>query len=60
MAPAEVTVTEAANDADVTIGGGPSDVLLWLWGRAADDAVTIDGDPGAARRFRERLALATQ
>jgi uncharacterized protein (TIGR03083 family) len=60
MAPAEVTVTETSDAADVTIGGASSDVLLWLWGRTPDDAVTIDGDPAAARRFRERLALATQ
>lgn len=60
MAPAAVTVEEGEGDADVTVSGDPSPVLLWLWGRAPDGAVRIDGDPDAARRFRERLALATQ
>ena len=40
--------------ADATVSGDPSDVLLWLWGRLGDDAVTIEGD---ATRFRKRLAI---
>lgn len=58
MEPTLVTVTESGADADVTVSGDPSPVLLWLWGRGED--VRIDGDADAARRFRERLALATQ
>ena len=60
MAPERVDVAEATGDADATVGGEPSDVLLWLWGRAGDESVTFDGDFDTARRFRERLALATQ
>lgn len=60
MEPAVVTVAQSSDAADATVSGDPSCVLLWLWGRAADDAVTIAGDPDAARRFRERLALATR
>lgn len=57
MAPEQVDVTEDGGDAEATVSGEPSDVLLWLWGRAGDDAVRIEGD---ASRFRARLALATQ
>lgn len=58
MAEDEVTVTAgAAPDGTPAVSGEPSDVLLWLWGRAPDGAVTLAGD---VRAFRERLALATQ
>jgi len=46
--------------AQATVSGEPSDVLLWLWGRAPIDAVAAEADPAAAQRFRNRLALATQ
>jgi uncharacterized protein (TIGR03083 family) len=60
MAPAEVTVSEPGGEAAATVSGDPSAVLLWLWGRAADDAVHVEGDRDVARRLRERLAIATQ
>jgi hypothetical protein len=60
MTPAAVTVAESPGEAAVVVRGEPSDVLLWLWGRAPDDVVTFDGDLDAARRFRQRLAVATQ
>ena len=60
MTPAEVVVAEMPGAPDATVGGDPSDVLLWLWGRSGDDAVRIDGDADVARRFRDRLAIATQ
>jgi len=44
---------------DGTVRGAPSDVLLWLWGRAGDDAVDLGGDLAAIRLLRERLAWAT-
>lgn len=50
----------AAREPDARVSGDPSDVLLWLWGRAGDAAVTITGDPAAAQRLRARLAVATQ
>jgi uncharacterized protein (TIGR03083 family) len=62
--PAEVTVLRnpdhAAPEADATVAGDPSDVLLWLWGRAGDGAVEREGDPAATAELRRRLALATQ
>lgn len=45
--------------AAATVTGEPGDVLLWLWGRAPDDAIVVDGDRAAAARLRTRLALAT-
>jgi hypothetical protein len=55
-----VRVTEDDGDADATLGGDPSDVLLWLWGRAPDERVTRSGDADAIRLLRSRLVLATQ
>ena len=60
MAAEEVSVRRGEGPADVTVRGEPSPLLLWLWGRAPDDAVTFEGDAGAFRRLRDRLALATQ
>jgi uncharacterized protein (TIGR03083 family) len=46
--------------AEATLGGDPSDVLLWLWGRSSDDRVLRSGDEDAIRLLRSRLVLATQ
>lgn len=59
LEPTAVSIDEGADDADAAIEGDPSDVLLWLWGRAGDDAVTRTSD-GIAALLRARLALATQ
>lgn len=55
-----VTVTEGDGARDATLEGDPSDVVLWLWGRAGDDRVTRSGDREAFRTLRSRLVLATQ
>ncbi len=55
-----VRVTEDLGAWDATLGGDPSDVLLWLWGRSPDDGVERSGDEGAFRVLRSRLVLATQ
>ena len=55
-----VSVTEHGEAGDATIGGEPSDVLLWLWGRSPDERVEQSGDEGALRLLRSRLVLATQ
>jgi uncharacterized protein (TIGR03083 family) len=54
----KVAADEGARDA--TIEGDPSDVVLWLWGRAPDDRVGSSGDAAALRVLRSRLVLATQ
>jgi uncharacterized protein (TIGR03083 family) len=45
---------------DATVTGDPSELLLWLWGRRPDVAVTLDGDPAAISPLRGRLYIATQ
>jgi uncharacterized protein (TIGR03083 family) len=59
LASTEIEVVEDAGTADATIGGDPSDVLLWLWGRAPDARVSRSSDEDA-RLLRARLTLATQ
>jgi tetratricopeptide (TPR) repeat protein len=48
---------EEATRAGVT--GDPASVLLWLWGRRSDDAVTFTGDEKVLAEFRARLAEST-
>jgi uncharacterized protein (TIGR03083 family) len=47
-------------DVAATVTGEPSPLLLWLYGRAPDDVVSVSGDATQARRLRERIAIATQ
>lgn len=52
---------DEAERADVTIRGEPVPVYLWLWGRAAPGAVTVDGpDEDAAGQLWALLRLATR
>jgi hypothetical protein len=55
-----VSITDDGGIADATLGGDPSDVVLWLWGRAPDERVMRSGDEDAVRLLRSRLVLATQ
>jgi uncharacterized protein (TIGR03083 family) len=57
-----IGIAEAPADDGVAarISGDPSALDLWLWGRAPDAAITIDGDADEAALLRERLAVATQ
>ena len=55
-----VTVAEGDGMHEATLEGDPSDVVLWLWGRAPDEWVTRSGDEDALRVLRSRLVLATQ
>ena len=50
----------AADGVSAAIGGDPSDVALWLWGRASDDAVEMSGSTDDIRLLRDRLVVATQ
>ena len=51
------TVADSDSSATSTVEGSPSEVFLWLWGRAADDAVRLAGKP---HELRELLVRATQ
>jgi uncharacterized protein (TIGR03083 family) len=55
-----MSVAEEGGAGDATLEGDPSDVLLWLWGRAPDERVTRSGDQEALGLLRSRLILATQ
>lgn len=60
MTPEEVTLAEEAAGGDARVDGAPSNLLLWLWGRALDATVQISGDAQAVQRLRKRMARATQ
>lgn len=44
----------------VSVSGGASEVLLWLWGRLPDDAVTLTGTPLERQAVRAILKDAAQ
>ena len=46
-------------DADATIRGEPAAVLMWLYNRASDDAVEVDGDTEMIGQFRRLLTAGT-
>ncbi len=62
MSPELVTTepVDASATAETYVGGEPDAVLLWLWGRVPDSAVVTGGPADGVRRFRDRLAKATQ
>jgi uncharacterized protein (TIGR03083 family) len=47
------------HDADsvVTVSGDPGRVLLWMWGRAPLEDVTVTGDVAAAHQLREVCSI---
>jgi uncharacterized protein (TIGR03083 family) len=55
-----VAIAADGEEGDAVLQGEPSDVELWLWGRAGDERVTRSGDLDAIRLLRSRLVLATQ
>ena len=59
LRPSHIEVLEGDQPADAHVGGSPSDLLLWLWGRLPDSAVTASSELAAVRLLRQRLALAT-
>jgi uncharacterized protein (TIGR03083 family) len=46
-------------DAAAKVAGDPHAALLWLWRRAANDAVTVEGDPTLVAKLRELLGIVT-
>ncbi|WP_412540667.1 maleylpyruvate isomerase family mycothiol-dependent enzyme [Longispora sp. K20-0274] len=51
---------DTEGEAATTVSGEPSDVLLWLWRRVGDEAVTITGDPAGAKTLHALLEAGTQ
>jgi uncharacterized protein (TIGR03083 family) len=52
---ADVGVAEAA----ATVSGAPDAVLTWLWRRAGDEAITMQGDPAVVDKLWQLLGTAT-
>ena len=53
-------VQDSGEQADLTVSGAPEQVFLWLWGRAEEDQVRIDGDSSVVPELRARIVEATQ
>jgi uncharacterized protein (TIGR03083 family) len=61
LAPTAIDVTEGSSDgASATVDGDPSNVDLWLWGRAPRETLTVSGESDDVELLRQRLAVATQ
>jgi MDMPI C-terminal domain len=60
MSPDQIMVGDVTGEPEVRVTGKPSNLLLWLWGRAPESAIQVAGDVAVARRLRHRLSLATQ
>jgi uncharacterized protein (TIGR03083 family) len=57
----EVTVEEGADyQARAEVRATPDRMLRWLWGRAGNDVVAVDGDPAWADYLRRLLTATTQ
>jgi predicted lipid carrier protein YhbT len=55
LAPGEVTVTREHAKGDVAGRGSASDLLLFLYGRVAPDALEVFGDAPLLARWHEQV-----
>lgn len=60
LRPDQIEVTDTDDGAATQVTGDPSELLLWLWGRRPQAAITTDGEQEVVQRLRQRLALAAQ
>ena len=60
LGPDTIPLVRDDGPADGTVAGEPEPVLLWLWGRRPDAAVSLEGDRAVLGAYRDRLVLATQ
>lgn len=56
----EAQLSREPGPAQAVVSGEPSELLLWLWGRRPDGAVSREGDEDLLAAFRERLRIVTQ
>jgi len=56
----DVVLSRDPGPAEAVVSGEPSELLLWLWGRRPDSAVTLEGDSELLTGFRARLKVVTQ
>jgi uncharacterized protein (TIGR03083 family) len=55
----EVSATDDSTP-DAVVRGDPSALLLWVWNRAGDDAVSASGDDRLVALFRQIMVISTQ
>ncbi len=60
LGPDTVTVERGESDAEAAVLGEPGAVLRWVWRRAGDDEVQLDGNRWAIGKLRALLGAATQ
>ncbi|NUT34076.1 MAG: maleylpyruvate isomerase family mycothiol-dependent enzyme [Hamadaea sp.] len=61
LRPAAVQVSDGdLGQAAATVAGAPQALLLWLWRRAGDQEITVEGDASLAARLGELMRVATQ
>ena len=53
----DLVVTREHAKGDVAARGSASDLLRFLWGRAAADQLEVFGDGEALARFREQITI---
>lgn len=58
--PDDVVLVRGRGPADAVVTGEPSELLLWLWGRRPQAAVTVEGDQALLDGMRARLQVVTQ
>jgi uncharacterized protein (TIGR03083 family) len=57
---AEETTAEAVSQGAATVSADPVTLLLWLWNRVDDDAVTLSGNEDLLAQFHKLSAAGTQ
>lgn len=60
LGPETITVERGESDAEAAVLGEPGAVLRWLWRRADDDVVRLDGNRWAVGKLRAVLGAVTQ
>jgi uncharacterized protein (TIGR03083 family) len=60
LQPELVRLDRRVGASDALVSGEPSELLLWLWGRRPQQAVTAEGDHDVLQAFRRRLVSVTQ
>jgi MDMPI C-terminal domain len=60
LGPDVVTVERGTADAEAVVRGSEGAVLRWLWRRAGNDAVELDGNRGVVGQLHHLLGVSTQ
>lgn len=55
-----ITQVGDSGEAVAQVSASPADLLLWLWGRAGDEVVTVTGDAERIRELRKIITFVAQ